>query len=222
MLRSSGFSSGLRIIVRLLRRIVLAAACMHRLWRALRTDFLEVGMHSTVLSFFARKVTDGHIAGERVLEVGSYDVNGSVRPYVESLLPAEYLGVDQCAGPRVDRVVNCMDLVEVLGSDWDVVISTEMLEHVEDWRGCMYQLAGALKAGGLLILTTRSPGFPYHPYPIDCWRYTNAQMRSIIEALNFEVLTLEDDPQPGVFVLARKLGDAPVDALEGIEVNTVR
>lgn len=150
----------------------------------------------------------GHddVADKQVLEVGSYDVNGSVRPYIESLNPKLYLGVDAAIGPRVDKVVNCMKLTEQVGSGWDVVISTEMLEHVRDWRGCMIQLAEAVTPGGLLLITTRSPGFPFHPYPEDHWRFTLKVMSEILTVLDFEALVQDDPEAPGVFALGRKPG----------------
>lgn len=168
-------------------------------------------MHPTALSFVQRALTAEHIAGKDILEVGSYDVNGSVRPYVEALKPRRYLGVDASPGPRVDRVVDCERLTDEVAGLWDVVVSTEMLEHVRDWRTCMQQLAAVVKLGGFLVITTRSPGFPYHPFPEDHWRYTHAQMQAILDVLGLETITLEDDPEPGVFVLATKTEETPDD-----------
>lgn len=141
-----------------------------------------------------------------MLEVGSYNVNGSVRPLVEAHGPAAYVGVDQSAGPGVDRVVLCADLVDAFGpGSFDVVISTEMLEHVEDWPATVAQLVDALAEDGLLVITTRSPGFPYHPFPIDTWRYTVDGLAAILAAARLENVEAVPDPQvPGVFATARK------------------
>jgi SAM-dependent methyltransferase len=152
-------------------------------------------VHPSVQDWVQQTLTAGQVAGKTVLEVGSYDVNGSVRPYVESLQPRRYLGVDVAEGPSVDQVVDY----------WDVVICTEMLEHVADWRPCVMQLARATAPGGLLLITTRSPGFPYHPFPDDHWRFTIDNMIEIMDALNLVGVDVQDDPDcPGVFVLARK------------------
>jgi SAM-dependent methyltransferase len=136
-------------------------------------------------------------------------VNGSVRPIVLELGPVGYTGVDQSAGPGVDQVVSAMDLVKTFGAgSFDVVISTEMLEHVEDWRPVVAQLVEVLALDGLLALTTRSPGFPYHPYPVDTWRYTLDGMGQILAAAGLVVRELAQDPQaPGVFAIARKPHD---------------
>ena len=184
-------------------------------------------MHPTVQEFVERTLTTEHVAGKKVLEVGSCDVNGSVRPYVESLGPKMYHGVDATPGPRVDQVVDCGELsVRVGYAAWDVVITTEMLEHVRDWRACMLELYYSVRPGGLLLITTRSPGFPYHPFPEDYWRYTNAQMRAILDALQLETLVVEDDPELGVFALARKPNPEapphiPWARLRDIEVEAV-
>lgn len=160
-----------------------------------------------------------------MLEVGSYDVNGSVRPIVEALFPARYLGVDVQAGQGVDQVVSCESLCESVDvAAWDVVISCEMLEHAWDWRTCVVQMFSALAPGGWLLLTTRSPGFPYHPFPDDHWRFTNEQMCAVCNALLLDSVTVEDDPELGVFVFAQRPRTAPYvppDVLQGISVETV-
>lgn len=165
-------------------------------------------MHPSVLDFVAKVLTRERVYNAGVLEVGSYDVNGSVRPYLESLRPKRYLGVDAASGPSVDRVVDCEELAAEVGRGaWQIVVSTEMLEHVRDWKTCIEQLAEVTAPGGLLLITTRSPGFPYHPFPEDHWRFTVDDMKQILSALGLETVTVEDDPGigcPGVFALARK------------------
>jgi Methyltransferase domain len=167
-------------------------------------------MHPTVMDFAKRTLTTLHVKDKRVLEVGSYDVNGTVRPFVESLKPAQYLGVDMQPGPNVDLVVDCEQLSKDVGSQWDLVISTEMLEHVGDWRKCVCELVNSVAPHGYLLITTRSPGFPYHPFPVDNWRYTRRQMWKIMSWLGMFVAVLEDDPEPGVFVFAQKTCGKPV------------
>lgn len=163
-------------------------------------------MHQSVLSWIAAAVTVEDIRGRRVLEVGAGDVNGTARPILEAHEPAEYLGVDASPGNGVDRVLDCTDLLDEFGSgSWDVVVSTEMLEHVRDWRASIRNLIHVVAPGGMLIVTTRSPGFPYHPFPEDHWRYTVAAMQRIVGNARLEPLQIMADPEaPGVFVKARK------------------
>jgi SAM-dependent methyltransferase len=165
-------------------------------------------MHSSARAFVTQALDAAEVAGKRVLEVGAYDVNGSVRGDLERLEPASYLGTDITDGPGVDVVVDAERLKARFGADtFDVVVSTEVLEHVERWQPCLRNMLHVLRPGGLLVLTTRSPGMPYHAYPDDYWRFAVDTMDAIIRVARFELLTLESDPSinhPGVFVKARK------------------
>jgi len=167
-------------------------------------------MHPSVIEAFASEtlLQPEDVTGKTVLEVGAGDVNGSIRPIVELHAPKSYLGVDNEPGQRVDQVVDCVDLISTFGLDqFDVVVTTEMLEHVRDWRRCVANLAGVVKPDGVLVITTRAPGFPYHAYPEDHWRFTPYVMESILEAVGFNVEECVPDPDPaspGVFARARK------------------
>jgi glycosyltransferase involved in cell wall biosynthesis len=180
-------------------------------------------MHGSVLGFFAYGALQGReVEGKAVLEVGSLDVNGTVRPMVEARRPASYVGVDVVDGPGVDRVCDATDLIGSFGMDaFDVVISTEMLEHCDDWAQALANMVAVLRPGGVLLVTTRSPGFAWH-HPPDRWRYTQAAMAGIVGALGLEPLVLMDDPEfPGVFVKARKPdGWQPSHGLLGQQAGT--
>jgi SAM-dependent methyltransferase len=139
-----------------------------------------------------------------ILEVGSRDVNGTVRPVVERAGPARYVGVDIEPGPGVDEICDASELVShFAGEQFDVVLSTELLEHVHDWRRAVSQMKDVLRPGGTLLITTRSKGFGVHAYPYDYWRYELDDMRRIFADL--QIKTLERDPtRPGVFLKAQK------------------
>jgi len=130
-------------------------------------------MHVAVLDFFLRNVNCSEFNAKRVLEVGSRFVNGSVRPLIERFCrPREYIGIDIEAGKYVDIVLPAERLVDHFGPEsFDVVISTEVIEHVFDWRLVINNMKAVLRRGGYIYVTTRSKGFPYHAYPYDFWRY---------------------------------------------------
>ena len=168
-------------------------------------------MHASVHQFFKDKTKPAMFKGKRVLEVGSLDVNGSVRPFVEASEPREYIGTDFMPGQRVDAVVDAEKLVDEYGKDsFDVVISTEMLEHAEHWRECVNNMKQV--TSDWLIITTRAPGFPLHSYPDDWWRYTPDDFARIFADFDTVELMPDTDPNsPGVFYIGRKTKKKPVD-----------
>ena len=179
-------------------------------------------MHPSAYAFASTALAREQVAGKRVVEAGAFNYNGPARPAIEAMAPASYLGTDAQPGPGVDLACPAEKLPDVLGEgSADVVVSTEMLEHAEDWRAAMAGLVRVLAPGGLLVLTTRGPGFPYHPHPQDHWRFTVDAMDGIAEACGLDVLRLEPDPDPaspGVFLLAAKPeGWTAAGMAEGLE-----
>jgi len=165
-------------------------------------------VHPSVTDFAADALQPEDVTGMVVVEAGSFDVNGSLRPLVEAHRPACYIGTDMRPGPGVDVVCPAGDLPAKFGDSCaGLVISTEMLEHAEHWQDAMAGMIGILAPGGVLLLTTRSEGFGYHDHPGDFWRFSVAAMRFILGAAGLHIARCEPDPQkgsPGVFAKAAK------------------
>ncbi len=153
---------------------------------------------------FGVKNLFGDIRGKRILEVGSEDINGSLRSIVEALGPKEYIGVDIKKGRGVDRICNVENVIKEFGKNsFDVVISTELLEHVKDWRSAISNIKGVCKPNGIILITTRSYGFGYHAFPYDFWRYEANDMKHIFS--DCKIIALENDTSaPGIFLKAKK------------------
>lgn len=161
----------------------------------------------SAIVFAAQNLDKSEIKGKRVIDVGSYDFNGSIRPLIESWEPAEYIGVDILDGTSVDIVCNADNLVEKFGKEsFDVVLSLEMLEHSKNWKRSISNLKNICKPKGIILITTRSYGYPCHGFPNDFWRYELEDMKYIFS--DFEILSLENDYQcPGVFLKAMKANE---------------
>jgi hypothetical protein len=158
-------------------------------------------MHNSVQVWVRNVISDDNITGKDVLDVGGRDVNGTVRPYIESLNPRSYIAVDMRPGPGVDLVCNAADLDEHA----DVIICTEMLEHAEQWHAALTGMVNCIRPGGTLLITTRSPGFAKHDHPGDYWRFTLPIMRDALDCCGMNIVRLEDDPEaPGIFALATR------------------
>jgi SAM-dependent methyltransferase len=160
--------------------------------------------NASCIAFARAQLSPDDVSGRSVLEVGALDVNGSVRPVIEGFRPARYVGVDIQEGPGVDELCDVTQLTARYGEDqFDVVVSTELVEHVKDWRAAFTNMKRVLRPGGTILVTTRSRNFPIHGYPWDYWRYEPEDMQRIFA--DFEIVSLERDHEaPGVFIKARK------------------
>ncbi len=177
--------------------------------------------HASCVIFGATSLNESEVKGRRVAELGSRDVNGSLRKIVALWAPAEYVGLDIEPGPGVDIVCPAENAVEKLGAGtFDLVISTEMLEHARDWRKVVSNIKNLCKPGGTLLVTTRSFGFGYHSYPYDFWRFEPEDFRAIFS--DCELIKLEKDaPDPGVFLKARKPLDFKENELSRLEMYSM-
>lgn len=119
-------------------------------------------MHPEVLEFVG-SVQDkfpNYFVGVRVLEVGSRDVNGSVRGL---FLRCDYVGIDCASGKGVDHVTLAHDYRPLDGRPFDTVVTTEALEHDPFWaRSVRHCVEVLLRPGGLFIATWASPLRPEH------------------------------------------------------------
>lgn len=125
--------------------------------------------------------------GWRVLELGC----GS-RPY-ESLvlsLGAVYEGADFPGNPHADIVIESNGQVPVADGRYDVVLSAQVLEHVEDPAAYLAEARRLLRPGGWLLLSTHGIWI-YHPCPLDLWRWTGAGLRRVVEQGGFGVRHFE-------------------------------
>ena len=160
--------------------------------------------HATCIDFVKSHLNQKDVNGKSVLDVGACDVNGTVRPVISNMNPSSYIGVDIEMGKGVDIICSAENLIKRFGKDaFDIVISTEMLEHVKDWKKVVSNLKNVIKPDGLLIITTRSKGYKYHGCPYDYWRFGIDDFRDIF--CDLEIESLESDLLlPGVFLKAKK------------------
>lgn len=127
-------------------------------------------MHSSSLREMRRFVR-GHMRKRSklsVLDVGSLDVNGSYKRFFENS-NWSYTGLDLCSGENVDIVADSVYKYPVADESYDVVISGQTIEHVENVYLWFAELVRCLKKGGLLCVIGPYK-WPEHLFPIDCWR----------------------------------------------------
>lgn len=151
-------------------------------------------MHSAVKKFIkqVRKRNTQFFIAKKVLEVGSLNINGSPRKYFWF---CNYWGLDLGDGKGVDMVCPIRSFKQPLA--YDVVISTEMLEHDKSYKESLRQMYENLKHGGLFILTCAAPNREEHgtsrqksadsPFTND-W-YRNISIEDFSEVLPPELFT---------------------------------
>lgn len=154
--------------------------------------------------FAAKNLGAKEITGKHVLEVGSFNSRTNIGTYIDFLKPSEYIGTDIHKGPDVNLICSAEDLQKKFGKNkFDVVLSIEVLEHVRDWRKAISSLKNVCKPNGVILITTRSFGFEYHPSPLDFWRYEINDMKKIFS--DCEIVEIVNDVDaPGVFIKVRK------------------
>jgi len=85
----------------------------------------------------------------KVLDIGSLDVNGNNRYLFEN---CNYIGLDVAVGKNVD-IVSVAHEYDVADESFDVVISTNAMEHDIHYRKTLIKMVSLLKPGGLLLFS---------------------------------------------------------------------
>jgi SAM-dependent methyltransferase len=123
----------------------------------------------------------------KVLDIGSYDVNGTYKEFFPSP-HYEYYGLDMVSGPNVDIVEKNPYQWKDLGTDtFDIVISGQTFEHVEFFWVTMSEMARVLKKGGLMCLIVPN-GFGEHRCPVDCYRFFSDGVVALARYVSLEPL----------------------------------
>jgi hypothetical protein len=94
---------------------------------------------------------------EKVIEIGSLDINGSVRPVFQG---AEYIGLDPQEGPGVDWVGDALDYEPE--KKVDCVVCCEVLEHSPKWEELVKKGMEWLDEDGVFLITAAGPGREPH------------------------------------------------------------
>lgn len=152
--------------------------------------------HPEQAEFFAavREYYPWAFKGARVLEVGSLDINGTVRDLFSE---CRYTGVDLQLGPGVD-LARQGQLVDFPTGEFDVTISAECLEHNPYWRETLANMLRMTRPDGLVLVSCATYGRKEHgtsrtnpdasPFTSAAkWDYyRNLRARDIAGALNLD------------------------------------
>jgi SAM-dependent methyltransferase len=110
-------------------------------------------------------------------------------PYRELFEPhvSDYVGCDLPGNSRADCVIESIARLPQQTGAVSIVLSTQVLEHVEDPAGYLREAFRVLAPGGHLILSTHG-AWRYHPDPTDFWRWTSAGLKKQVSDAGFTVI----------------------------------
>ena len=103
-----------------------------------------------------------------VVEIGSQDLNGSIRQFAPS--GTKYIGVDFVEGSGVDIKLDDPYKLPFADNSVDICISSSVFEHAEFFWLSFLEILRILKQDGLFYLNAPTNGF-FHRFPVDCWRF---------------------------------------------------
>ena len=138
-----------------------------------------------------------HASSLRTLDIGTQ--NG---PYAVHFPRRIALDIKRGMGVQIIGDAQSLGIAD---SSFEVVLCTEVLEHLPEPQRAIDEIFRVLAPGGQLLLTTRFL-FPIHDAPHDYFRFTKYGLRHLLR--RFEILELEEetDAVGTLAVLLQRLG----------------
>jgi SAM-dependent methyltransferase len=117
------------------------------------------------------------------------DYGCGVKPYeyiFENYIE-QYVGIDVGTNPNADIIIQPGENLNYKNDYFDFIISSQVLEHVENVEQYMNECFRVLKKGGYVFLSTHGT-WQYHASPYDFNRWTYIGLKNLLEKHNFEVI----------------------------------
>jgi len=154
-------------------------------------------MFLTFRRYHLDNILSSHKWRGKVLDIGGKKENkrGRFRPPLDSVESWEYVNIDPATTP--DYLCSA-DAIPVADETFDMVLMTEVLEHLESPMEALTEAHRILKQGGHFVITMP---FLYgvHADPYDFQRWTADKLRKELEDVGFAVDRLE--PMGGLFAV---------------------
>jgi SAM-dependent methyltransferase len=122
---------------------------------------------------------------KRVLDYGCGGM--PYRPLIEERWPGiSYDGADLSRNTMANVLISEDGTVSAQNDSYDLIVSTQVLEHVTSPPLYLREAKRLLRTGGHLLLSTHGY-WMYHPDPTDYWRWTGEGLRKLITEAGFVV-----------------------------------
>lgn len=132
----------------------------------------------------------------KVLDVGSYDVNGTYK-HLFNKRYFKYEGLDISPGKNVDIVVGKPYSWSIKDNHYDIVISGQAFEHTEFFWLTIMEMTRVLKKDGLMCIIAPC-GFQEHRYPVDCYRFFTDGMIAMARYVSLNILHAHTNMAPRI------------------------
>jgi SAM-dependent methyltransferase len=117
------------------------------------------------------------------------DIGCGKKPYKNYFKSCYYIGIDVSRDVEPDIVASAEALP--FRSEWfDVILLTEVLEHVPEPTLVLSEARKALKKGGFIIITAPQYWF-LHEEPRDFYRFTKYGIEYLLKKTNFQIIDYE-------------------------------
>lgn len=120
------------------------------------------------------------------------DVGSGTMPFRSSVIDLvdEYRSLDvEPRVPDVDVIADVRDMRPVGSETCDVVLCSQVLEHIPDPASALTEMMRVLRPGGSLVLTV-----PFlsrlHEEPADYFRFTQYGLASLLEGAGFRIVAI--------------------------------
>lgn len=128
---------------------------------------------------------------ENILEIGSQNINGSIRDLFKDYDNKNWLGLDLIKAKDVDYAIPG-ELIQLPNGWADISFSTECFEHSKNWKKIFVNIIRSTHENGLIVLTFAGTGRAAHgtidsnidssPYTTDY--YKNISIKDFCESIN--------------------------------------
>jgi SAM-dependent methyltransferase len=133
-----------------------------------------------------RALIGKHLKSARNLRFVDYGCGALPYRALFAAYSGQYLGADLPQNAQADIFLDACGNLPLADATMDVVVSSQVLEHVLDVERYLAESHRVLRDDGLLLLSTHGTWI-YHPHPTDVRRWTGWGLRFDIERCGFTV-----------------------------------
>lgn len=117
------------------------------------------------------------------------DYGCGTSPYQDlfSRISIKYTRVDTDKTVDADYVISEDEKIPLKDNSFDVILSTQVLEHIKNPNFYLQECVRLLRRDGLLLLSTHGI-WPYHAFPSDYNRWTKMGLEELVKSHGFKLI----------------------------------